>query len=322
MFSRLPELPADPLLGLIGLYRDDPNPNKVDLGVGVYRDEQGHTAIMSAVQQAQKIHLANEDSKTYIGPVGVPGFVAGIKSLVLGTDSSVIRDERIAAIQTPGGCGALRVAAEFLRRLGDELTVWVSDPTWANHIPLIRSAGLPIKTYPYFNSATGDVDFAKMDEQLAQLGPNDIVLLHGCCHNPTGADLSFEQWQAITERAVKQGFLPFVDIAYQGLGDGLAEDVAGVRWLSERVAEMVIATSCSKNFGLYRERTGCLMIQSENAIQARAMQTQIQDIARANYSMSPAYGGYLVDIILHDPKLNQQWQQELEAMATRVKSLR
>lgn len=322
MFSRLPELPADPLLGLIGLYRDDPNPNKVDLGVGVYRDEQGHTAIMSAVQQAQKIHLANEDSKTYIGPVGVPGFVAGIKSLVLGTDSSVIRDERIAAIQTPGGCGALRVAAEFLRRLGEELTVWVSDPTWANHIPLIRSAGLPIKTYPYFNSATGDVDFAKMDEQLAQLGPNDIVLLHGCCHNPTGADLSFEQWQAITERAVKQGFLPFVDIAYQGLGDGLAEDVAGVRWLSERVAEMVIATSCSKNFGLYRERTGCLMIQSENAIQARAMQTQIQDIARANYSMSPAYGGYLVDIILHDPKLNQQWQQELEAMATRVKSLR
>jgi len=322
MFSRLPKLPADPLLGLIGLYRDDTNPNKVDLGVGVYRDEQGHTAIMTSVQKAQQIHLETEDSKTYIGPVGVPGFVNGIKSLVLGAQAQAVTDGRIAAIQTPGGCGALRVAAEFIHRLDEDMTVWVSDPTWANHVPLIRSAGLEIKSYPYFDAATGDVDFEKMDQQLAQLGPKDVVLLHGCCHNPTGADLSFEHWQRITERANQQGFLPFVDIAYQGLGDGLDDDVKGVRWLSENVKEMIIATSCSKNFGLYRERTGCLMVQAENKQQAEAMQTQVQDLARANYSMSPAYGGFLVDTILHNDALRAEWQQELANMATRVKALR
>ncbi|NVJ61286.1 MAG: aspartate/tyrosine/aromatic aminotransferase [Gammaproteobacteria bacterium] len=322
MFDRLPELPADSLLGLISMFRDDTNPKKVDLGVGVYRDEAGHTAIMKAVQKAQQMHLDQEDSKTYIGPVGVPGFVEGIKGLVLGNDSATIKDNRIAAIQTPGGCGALRVGSEFLKRLNSDFTVWVSDPTWANHIPLIRSAGLTIKTYPYFDTSTGAVNFDAMDEQLAKLGPNDVVLLHGCCHNPTGADLSFDHWKTITERALETGFIPYVDIAYQGLGDGLEEDVAGVRYLSERVPEMVIATSCSKNFGLYRERTGCLLIQTESAQTAKAIQTQIQDVARANYSMSPAYGGFLVDIVLHNEALNREWKEELDAMATRVKSLR
>ncbi len=322
MFDRLPELPADSLLGLITLFRDDQNPNKVDLGVGVYRDEAGHTAIMSAVSKANALHIAKEDSKTYIGPIGVPGFVEGIKALVYGMDSTVIKDKRVAAIQTPGGCGALRVASEFLSRMGDNLTVWISDPTWANHIPLIKAASLPIKSYPYFNAETGLVDYESMDKQLAELGPNDIVLLHGCCHNPTGADLSFEHWQRITERVLNQGFTPFVDIAYQGLGDGLEADVAGVRFMAERVEEMVVATSCSKNFGLYRERTGCLMVQSKSAQIAKAMQTQIQDVARANYSMSPAYGGFLVDHILHSKELKQEWMDELNAMATRVKSLR
>ncbi len=322
MFDRLSALPADPLLGLITLFRDDINPQKVDLGVGVYRDESGHTPIMSAIKKAAAQHMQTEDSKTYIGPVGVVGFVEGIKELVLGQNASAIRANRIAAIQTPGGCGALRVGSELLRRLGDDLTVWVSDPTWANHIPLIKSAGLPIKTYPYFDAASGGVNFEAMDEQLAQLGKNDIVLLHGCCHNPTGADLSFEHWKRIAERAATQGFIPYVDIAYQGLGDGLNDDVQGVRYLSEKVEEMVIATSCSKNFGLYRERTGCLMVQTSSAEQATAIQTQIQDVARANYSMSPAYGGFLVDSILHNAQLRSEWEDELNAMATRVKSLR
>ncbi|MEE4244514.1 MAG: amino acid aminotransferase [Kangiellaceae bacterium] len=322
MFDRLEQLPADSLLGLITLFNNDTNPQKVDLGVGVYRDESGHTAIMQAVAKAAAEHMATEDSKTYIGPVGVPGFVESIKSLVLGSASSVLTDQRVAAIQTPGGCGALRVGSELVKRLGDNLTVWVSDPTWANHIPLISAAGLEIKTYPYFDSATGGINFTALDQQFAKFGPNDVVLLYGCCHNPTGADLSFEQWQAITERAVNQGFLPYVDIAYQGLGDGLEQDVKGVRYLSERVPEMIIATSCSKNFGLYRERTGCLMIQTESAKEATAIQTQIQDIARANYSMSPAYGGFLVDIIMHNDGLRNEWQTELAAMATRVKSLR
>ena len=207
-------------------------------------------------------------------------------------------------------------------RLKQDLTVWVSDPTWANHIPLISSTGLKIKTYPYFDASTGAVNFEAMDAKLAELGPKDVVLLHGCCHNPTGADLSFEQWQRVAERASKQGFIPYVDIAYQGLGDGLIEDVKGVRYLSSQVEEMVIATSCSKNFGLYRERVGTLLVQTKKPSQADAIQTQIQDIARANYSMSPAYGGFLVDTILHDKALRTEWENELNAMAIRVKSLR
>ncbi|MGX5201717.1 amino acid aminotransferase [Aliikangiella sp. IMCC44632] len=322
MFDQLSALPADPLLGLIGLYRDDPNPNKVDLGVGVYRDESGHTAIMTAIKKAAQEHLATEDSKTYIGPGGVVGFVEGIQSLVLGQSSSVLNDQRVAGLQTPGGCGALRVGAELLMRLKQDLTVWVSEPTWANHIPLIKSAGLSIKTYPYFDSKTGAVNFDAMDAQLAQLGPNDVVLLHGCCHNPTGADLAFEHWKKIAERAVNQGFIPFVDIAYQGLGDGLEEDVKGVRYLSEQVEEMIIATSCSKNFGLYRERAGTLLVQTKNQAQAHAIQTQTQDIARAIYSMSPAYGGFLVDKVLSSPTLRSEWETELNAMATRIKALR
>ncbi|MET1253786.1 aromatic amino acid transaminase [Aliikangiella maris] len=322
MFDQLNALPADPLLGLISQFRDDPNPKKVDLGVGVYRDESGHTAIMSAVQKAAQQHLETEDSKTYIGPGGVPGFIQGVKSLVFGKDSSILKDERIAAIQTPGGCGALRVGAELIKRVKGELTVWVSDPTWANHIPLIKSAGLNIKTYPYFDHSTGAVNFTAMDEQLAQLGPTDIVLLHGCCHNPTGADLSFENWQQVASRAAQNGFIPFVDIAYQGLGDGLEEDVKGVRYLAEKVDEMIVATSCSKNFGLYRERTGSLLIQTKSKEQAQAIQTQIQDVARANYSMSPAYGGFLVDLVLSNDSLRTEWEAELNSMALRVKSLR
>lgn len=321
MFDQLDALPADPLLGLITAFKNDPNPSKVDLGVGVYKDESGHTAIMTAVQKAAQKHMETEDSKTYIAPVGVPGFVQGIKQLVLG-DSVALVDSRLAALQTPGGCGALRVGSELLQRLKGDLTVWVSDPTWANHIPLISSTGLKIRTYPYFDASTGTVNFEAMDAKLAELGPKDIVLLHGCCHNPTGADLSFEQWQRVAKRASTQGFIPYVDIAYQGLGDGLIEDVKGVRYLSDQVEEMVIATSCSKNFGLYRERVGTLLVQTRNTVQADAIQTQIQDIARANYSMSPAYGGFLVDTVLHDDALRAEWESELNAMAVRVKSLR
>lgn len=322
MFDQLKALPADPLLGLIGAFREDPNPSKVDLGVGVYKDESGHTAIMTSIQKAMARHMETEDSKTYIGPAGVLGFVDGIRQLVFGAEAASLKDSRITGLQTPGGCGALRVGSEFLMRMKEELTVWVSDPTWANHIPLISSAGLKIKTYPYFDPSSSAVNFDAMDAKLAELGPNDILLLHGCCHNPTGADLSFEHWQRIAERATKQGFIPFVDIAYQGLGDGIIEDVKGLRYLSENVEEMVVATSCSKNFGLYRERAGTLLVQTKNATQAKAIETQIQDVARANYSMSPAYGGFLVDIVLHDAELRTEWENELNSMAIRVKSLR
>ncbi len=323
MFDHLNALPADPLLGLITAFRDDPNPQKVDLGVGVYRDESGHTPIMSAVAKAQIIHLETEDSKTYISPVGVEGFVDGVKQLVFSKESAVYKDGRITGLQTPGGCGALRIGSELLKRLkNDNLKVWVSDPTWANHIPLINATGLEMGIYPYFEAETGGVNFDAMDAKLATLGPSDVVLLHGCCHNPTGADLSFENWQQIAARAAKQGFIPFVDLAYQGLGNGIEEDVKGIRYLSEHIDEMLVATSCSKNFGLYRERTGSLLVQTNSQKQANAVLTQIQEAARASYSMSPAYGGYLVDHILHNGDLRNDWETELNAMAKRVKSLR
>ncbi len=323
MFDLLNTLPADPLLGLITAFRNDTNPNKVDLGVGVYRDETGHTAIMSAIKKAAQQHMETEDSKTYISPAGVEGFVEGVKQLVFSTNSQPLSDNRIAGLQTPGGCGALRIGSELLKRLKNaDLTVWLSDPTWANHVPLINATGLKIASYPYFDKATGAVNFDAMDASLAKLGANDVVLLHGCCHNPSGADLSFEHWQRIAERASKQGFIPFVDLAYQGLGDGIEQDVLGVRYLSEQVEEMLVATSCSKNFGLYRERTGSLLVQTNSATQANAVLTQVQEAARASYSMSPAYGGFLVDKILHNQELRSEWETELNSMAERIKSLR
>ncbi|MCW9017915.1 MAG: aspartate/tyrosine/aromatic aminotransferase, partial [Kangiellaceae bacterium] len=322
MFDRLSALPADPLLGLITMFRDDPNPKKVDLGVGVYRDESGHTPIMTAVQKAAQLHMETEDSKTYIGPGGVIGFVEGIKSLVLGADSSALKDNRVAGLQCPGGCGSLRVASELLVRLKEELTVWVSDPTWANHIPLISSAGLPIKTYPYFDPTTGGVNFEAMEAQLSQLGPKDVVLLHGCCHNPTGADLTFENWKRVAELAAEKGFMPFVDIAYQGLGDGINEDVQGVRYLSEKVEEMIIATSCSKNFGLYRDRIGACSIIGKDAVSADIISSVLLSVVRVNYSMPPAHGAAIVETILDSAELTTQWHGELKEMRDRINGMR
>ncbi|MEM5497564.1 amino acid aminotransferase [Paraglaciecola mesophila] len=322
MFEVLPQLPADPILGLSTAYKADPNPLKIDLGVGVYKDEQGHTPILSSVAKAQQILLAKEDSKTYITPQGVPGYIDGMLQLLLGKGSKVMLEDRVAAVQAPGGCGALRILAELIKRCDSELTVWVSDPTWANHIPLIGNAGLKIETYPYFNKADASINFDGMVETLAQVKSGDVVLLHGCCHNPTGADLTPEQWKTVLELAQKTGFIPFVDVAYQGFGDGLEQDAYGLRLLVENLPEVIIAASCSKNFGLYRERVGLAAMITANTQTRKAIQTQIQSIARGIYSMPPSYGGALVDIILSDESLRTEWQSEVEAMRTRMKTLR
>ena len=322
MLDDLNALPADPLLGLITAFNNDPRDTKVDLGVGVYRDENAHTPIMQAISIAAKRHLETEDSKAYINPAGAPGFVEAMAGLVFGKTSAVTADNRLAGIQTPGGCGALRVGADLLKRLERPMTIWVSDPTWANHIPLMSAAGHQIKSYPYFNPQTGLVEPAPMMEALEKLGPDDVVLLHGCCHNPTGADLAYEDWVTISDIAQRRGFLPYIDVAYQGLGDDLETDVAGVRKLSESVPEMLVSVSCSKNFGLYRDRTGAILVQTASAEKAEAVNTQIKDVARSSYSMPPAYGGFLVNIVMNDPDLYNIWHSELAAMAHRVKSLR
>lgn len=322
MFEVLPQLPADPILGLSTAYKADPNPLKIDLGVGVYKDEQGHTPILSSVAKAQQILLAKEDSKTYITPQGVPGYIDGMLQLLLGKGSKVLLEDRVAAVQAPGGCGALRILAELIKRCNSELTVWVSDPTWANHIPLIGNAGLKIQTYPYFNKADASINFEGMVETLSQVKSGDVVLLHGCCHNPTGADLTPDQWQVVLELAQKTGFIPFVDVAYQGFGDGLEQDAYGLRLLVDNLPEVIVAASCSKNFGLYRERVGLAVMVTANTQARKAIQTQIQSIARGIYSMPPSYGGALVDIILNDVSLRTEWVAEVEVMRTRMQALR
>ncbi|MGS2721222.1 amino acid aminotransferase [Paraglaciecola aestuariivivens] len=322
MFDQLPQLPADPILGLSTAFKADPNPQKIDLGVGVYKDELGNTPILDAVAKAQLILLEQEQSKTYIAPQGVPGFIDGMLQLMLGKDNPALLADRIAAVQAPGGCGALRILSELLKRCDENLTVWVSDPTWANHIPLIGSAGLTIKTYPYFDKSKGLINFDAMAECLAQVKQGDVVLLHGCCHNPTGADLTNEQWKVVLELAQKTGFVPFIDTAYQGFGDGLDEDAYGMRLMVNNLPEVVIAASCSKNFGLYRERVGIAVMVTKNSQTRQAIQSQIQTIARGIYSMPPSYGGALVDIILNDDDLRKQWMGEVESMRTRMQDLR
>lgn len=322
MFEVLPKLPADPILGLSAAFKQDTNPSKIDLGVGVYKNEQGQTPILAAVAQAQNILLENETSKTYITPQGVQGYIDGMLELLLGTGNQAVLANRVAAVQAPGGCGALRILAELLKRCNNDLTVWVSDPTWANHIPLIGNAGLNIETYPYFDKQQASINFEGMVECLEKVEKGDVVLLHGCCHNPTGADLTKEQWHVVLELAQKRGFIPFVDVAYQGFGDGLEEDAYGMRLLVDNLPEVIIAASCSKNFGLYRERVGLAAMVTDNSTIRDAIQTQIQSIARGIYSMPPSYGGALVDIILHDQQLKTLWMTEVEDMRTRMQQLR
>ncbi len=322
MFETLKALPPDPILGLMAAFRQDNNPKKIDLGVGVYKDEQGNTPVMQAVKVAEERLMAAETTKSYVGPAGEPGFNAGMLNMLFGADHSALKANRIRGVQTPGGCGGLRVGAELVKRAKPDATIWVSNPTWANHIPLMGNAGLAIKEYPYFDARNSRIDFDPMMSTLATVPAGDLVLLHGCCHNPSGADLNREQWQAVADLAVNNGFVPFIDTAYQGLGDGLEEDAYGLRLVAEKVPELVLVASCSKNFGLYRERTGLVAVLNTSPEQADATATQVVSVTRGSYSMPPAHGGSLVDMILHDSELNAMWQAELDGMRDRINTLR
>lgn len=322
MFETLKQLPQDPILQLMQTFRDDTRPDKVDLGIGVYKNDAGKTPIMASVHEAERRLLEGETTKSYVGPAGSAGFNESMARLILGNSNSLIRDGRTSVIQTPGGCGALRMAAEFVRLCQPDTAVWVSTPTWANHMPLLGGAGLNIREYPYLNRETLTVDFPAMLETLEGAKAGDVVLLHGCCHNPSGADLTFEQWQAVTQVIQRKGLLPFVDMAYQGLGEGLEEDAAGLRYLASQVPEMVIAASCSKNFGLYRERTGALMLISATGAINTAATSQLLSIVRSHYSMPPAHGAAIVETILGDDVLRAGWQSELGGMCERILGLR
>ncbi len=322
MFDQLSSLPPDPILGLMAAYRVDNNPNKIDLGVGVYKDETGTTPVMKAVKAAESRLLSTQDSKAYVGPVGLDTFNESIAELVFGTELTRKLGTRRVTFQTPGGCGGLRLAAEFIQRIKPGSRILVSDPTWANHVPLLGDAGLEIETYPYYDRASHSIRFDDMMAVLANAGPNDLVMLHGCCHNPCGADLTPEQWRDVATLADKNGFIPFIDLAYHGLGDGLDEDAYGLRLLAETVPEMIVVNSCSKNFGLYRERTGGLSIITASEQSSRAAASQVAAIARGIYSMPPDHGASVVAEILQDDTLRQQWDNELREVRQRINALR
>ena len=326
MFDVLKALPADPILNLVVECKADDNPNKVDLGAGVYKDESGNTPIMAAVQAAQTQLQQEETTKTYVSPAGLVGFNQGMINLLLGDSHPAIKDQRVMGVQAPGGCGALNIAGHLIKRCNQDkqvpATVWISTPTWANHIPLLSSCGLQLREYPYYDGETHGINFDAMMEGLQAIKAGDVVLLHGCCHNPSGADLTQEQWRIVAALLNEKGAKPFVDVAYQGLGDGLEQDAWGMRYLAEHCSEMIIASSCSKNFGLYRERVGEVVVIAKNTTAANISHGQLLSIARGIYSMPPNHGAAVVDIILHNPALTQQWQAELTTMRERIASLR
>jgi aspartate aminotransferase len=303
-------------------YRADSNPKKIDLGIGVYKNEAGDTPVMTAVKKAEGMILDSQTTKSYVGPTGAAGYNAIVAELLLGKPLNDSLGKRRVTVQSPGGCGGLRLAAEFIKSANPNATVWVSNPTWANHVPLLGSAGLKIAEYPYYDYDSHSVKFDAMIECLSKIDSGDIVLLHGCCHNPCGADLNQKQWQQVRDIALKQGFTVFIDLAYQGLGDGLEEDVYGTRLLAESLPELIVVSSCSKNFGLYRERTGAMTLICDSDAAAAVAITQIAGAARAMYSMPPDHGAATVQLILSNDALRTEWDAELTEMRDRINGLR
>jgi aspartate aminotransferase len=282
----------------------------------------GGTPILDCVIEAEKRLLATQTTKTYLGPPGVVGFNEATRELLLGKSSDVIAQGRARTVQTPGGTGALRIGADLIKRAMPETEIWASDPTWANHLALFPGAGITVNSYPYFDADHSSLRFEDMIAALQQRQPDDAVLFHACCHNPCGVSPSPDQWQAIADIAAERGFLPVVDIAYMGFERGIEEDCLSVRLFAERCPEVVIASSCSKNFAMYRERVGALTVVARDAEKAAALETVIHNITRKNYSMPPAHGPAVIDIILHSEELRAQWEGELKGMRDRINGLR
>lgn len=322
MLDHLKALPPDPILGILAAYKKDSNPRKIDLGIGVYRDESGETPMLESVVRAEKIMIARQTSKTYLGPPGVTGFNSAISRVIFGEALLDSAGDRIVTIQTPGGTGALRVAADLLQSASPGSGVWMSDPTWGNHLAIFPAAGLKINSYPYFDKKTSGLRFDDMMAALALRGPGDTVLFHACCHNPCGVSPTPEQWELITGLAAERGFLPLVDMAYQGFENSLEEDNLAVRLFSAKCPEVIVASSCSKNFAVYRDRVGAISILTGRAEQSAAVETVIHSLTRKNYSMPPAHGPAVIDIILHDDELESLWRDEVKAMRERINGIR
>ena len=319
MFESLELLPPDAIIGLIAEYKVDPREPKVDLGIGVYRDAAGETPVLDVVKRAEQRLVDTQTSKTYIGSAGPADFNEAMRDLTFG---DTVDGDRVAMLQTPGGSGSLRVAAGVIVRARPDATVWVSSPTWANHVPLLGGAGLELQPYAYYDEETRALDFDGMLDSLRNIPAGDIVLLHTCCHNPTGIDPDESQWRAIADVIVERGLLPFVDIAYQGFATDLDADAFLIRELAGRVPEMIVANSCSKNFGLYRDRVGALFVLAADNKARDIVQSQANNVVRTMYSMPPDHGAAVVAMILNDDELRSDWIGELTGMRERLREMR
>lgn len=322
MFENIPAAPADPILGLADLFRADARTNKINLGIGVYKDETGKTPVLTSVKKAEQYLLENETTKNYLSIDGIPAFTTCTLELLFGKESPIIQDKRAHAAQTPGGTGALRVAADFIANKTSAKRVWVSNPSWPNHKSVFNAAGLEVREYDYYDAANHQLDFAALQNSLEQAETGDVVLFHGCCHNPTGIDPTPEQWEALAEMSVAKGWLPLFDFAYQGFANGLEEDAQGLRIFAAKHDELLVASSYSKNFGLYNERVGaCTLVAADSETADKAF-SQIKATIRANYSNPPAHGGSVVATILGNEALRTIWEQELTDMRQRIQRMR
>jgi aromatic-amino-acid transaminase len=320
LLARLEEQPSDPLLALIALANADPRPGKIDVGVGVYRDAAGTTPILRSVKAAEKILWETQETKSYLGSQGDARFVELIKPIVFGEGAA--GDDRIVGVQTPGGCGALRLGAELIVRADSNARIYVGTPTWPNHEPLIGEAGVEMVDYPYYSKASRTISFDKMMGAIGEARVGDLILLHGCCHNPTGADLDLDQWRAVADLISARGLIPYVDLAYQGLGNGLEIDAAGTRLVVEAAEQAIVAQSCDKNFGCYRDRLGSLFVKMPNAKGAAVAMGNLLTLARTMWSMPPDHMAAVVRIILDDEALRADWRTELDSMGARIRQLR
>ncbi|HEV2471831.1 MAG TPA: amino acid aminotransferase [Chthonomonadales bacterium] len=320
LFEEIPAAPPDPIIGLTEMFDADTRSGRVNLGVGVYQSEEGKVPMLAAVKEAERRLQARNESGGYLPITGLPAFTAQAQSLLVGSDAG--EKQRLAGAQAVGGTGALRVGADFLQRFFPGATVWLSDPSWENHKTLFEAAGFPVRSYPYYNPQTHGLEFDAMLAALSSISAGDIVLLHACCHNPTGVDLDEEQWRQVAETLTKRGAVAFLDFAYQGLGDGIYEDARAIRVLLKTGAPFLVAQSFSKSFSLYRERVGCLTVAAGSESEAKRVAGQLKRVIRANYSSPPSYGGRLVATVLSDDELRACWENELAAMRNRIKRMR
>ena len=322
MFEAIQPAPRDAILGISESFKEDPNPKKINLSVGVYQDGSGKTPVLESVRKAGALVLERQKSMSYLPIPGSPAYAAAVQQLMFGKGHEVETSGRAATSHTPGGTGALRVAADFIHQQMPKATVWLTQPTWPNHPQIFAAAGVPTRSFAYFDAKTNALAFDECIAAIKQMPAGDVIMLHGCCHNPTGIDPTPEQWKKLADTIYERGLLPFLDFAYQGFADGIEEDTAGLKALARPGAEMIVCSSFSKNFGLYCERVGALTVVAKDKAAAETVQSQVKVCIRSNYSNPPAHGAELVTTVLNDAELRKQWVQEVADMRGRINGMR